>query len=204
MTRHAKPHSKRPVSPEKLTKRDAFFELYRDLGPGRSYERLIDVAKPKYGLISRRTLVNWSKAHNWRARIAEYDRRLATASQAQLDGVDLDFDMVEALERIARSAIHRVLVSQVDIRTPQDAKAMVDAAEKATTLAERLRQLGLDGRASEQEEARVSTFRQLMAEMRSVARDKFVAQGLPLTSLKDQHPEIDGAPPDTSGSPSVH
>ena len=204
MTRHAKPHSKRQPSPEKLAKREALFELYRDLGPGRSYERLIDVAKPKHGLISRRTLVNWSQAHNWRARIADYDQRLATGSQAQLEGVDLDFDMVEALERIARSAIHRVLVSQVDIRTPQDAKAMMDAAEKAIMLVERLRQLGLDGRASEQEEAQISTFGRLMEQMRSVARAGFAAQGHTLTSLKDQHPEIDDAPDDPGGTPSVH
>lgn len=204
MTRHAKPHSKRPVSPEKLAKREALFELYRDLGPGRSYERLIEAARPQHGPIARRTLVNWSGAHNWRARIADYDRRLTTASQAQLEGVDPDFDMAEALERIARSAIHRVLVSQVEIRTPQGAKAMMDAAEKAIMLAEELRQRGLDGRAAEQKEAQISTFGQLMEKMRSVARAGFAAKGLPVTSLKDQHPEIDGAPPDTSGSPSVH
>jgi hypothetical protein len=204
MKSKVKPRLKRQLSPEKLARRDAFFELYRDLGPGRSYERLIDVAKPKHGLISRRTLVNWSQQHNWRARIADYDQRLATGSQAQLDGVDLDFDMVEALERIARSAIHRVLVSHVEVRTPQDAKVMVEAAEKATTLAERLRQLGLDGRASEQKEAQVILFRKLMSEMRTIASAKDAAEGHPAHGLKDQHPEIDDAPDDPGVSPSVH
>jgi hypothetical protein len=119
MTRRTKTRSKRPLSAAKLQQREAVFALYRDTGPGRTYERLIEAVRPKYGPISKRSLVNWSHQHNWRALIAEHDKRL-NALPPSLDELGPDFNMVEALERIACMALQRALASHVEVRTPQD------------------------------------------------------------------------------------
>lgn len=184
----------RSISPVDLAKREAIFNLYRDLGPTRSYERLIELIRPKYGDVSKRTLVNWSRQHNWQQRVAEYDDALAVGSEVQAE-LDPNFNATEALLRSAHLALQRALASHPTARTPQDYKALVDAAEKALRLVAKLRELGMDGGNKTTEQQQVSTFRRLMAEMRKVARDRFVAEGKPLNRLEPIDVEVIDVPP---------
>jgi hypothetical protein len=126
----------RQLSLEQQQKRQAVFELYRDLGAQRSYERLIEMVRPKHGPISKRTLVNWSQQHNWRARIGEYDRDLTTRSRAA--GDQGGGNASDQLLNSAAEALQTVMRSNPVVRTPRDAKMLVDAADKAIKLAETL------------------------------------------------------------------
>lgn len=139
MKRNPQPRSKRPLSPEKLQRREAIFALYRDMGPGRTYERLIDMVRPDYGLVSRRTLVNWSQQHSWRVQIDEHDRDRATASQAAMEQSSDSGDQHDQLLSSAALALRNVMRSNPLVRTAHDAKMLVDAAEKAIKLADMLK-----------------------------------------------------------------
>jgi hypothetical protein len=128
----AKPRAKRPLSAEKLREREAIFAIYRDFGPGRTYERLVELARPQYGPISKRTLVNWSQQHNWRVRIDEHDRDLAATSQAAVDTSDGNAE--NQLLHSAAAALQTLMRSNPVVRTARDAKMLVDAVEKAIKL----------------------------------------------------------------------
>jgi len=204
----AKPRVKRPLSAEELQKREAFFALYRDMSPRRTHKRLIEMARPTLGPISERTLVNWSQQHNWRARLAEHDRRLQ-ASPPQPDELDPNFNRVEALERIADLALQRALASHVEVRTPQDFKTMIDAAEKALTLCEKLRQMGKAGHSSQQAAAEGRTRVQRMFDyIDEMVRAKHAAAGNPVGELilSNESEEVDAeAPPtETDEAATVH
>src|SRR5271155_2818905 len=141
MKRHTKTRGKRPLSAEKLQRREAIFALYRDMGSGRSYERLIEMARPQHGSVSKRSLVNWSGAHNWRTRLADYDRQLTAVPLSPVE-LGPDFNMVDALKRIADLVVQRALRMHADGK-PRDLKALVETAEKAVMLAEKLREKGV-------------------------------------------------------------
>lgn len=188
----------RKPAPDQLAKREAIFNLYRDLGPTRSYERLIELIRPKYGDVSKRTLVNWSRQHNWQPRVAEYDDALATGSEVQAE-LDPNFNATEALLRSAHLALQRALASHPMARTPQDYKALVDAAEKALRLVAKLRELGMDGGNKATEQQQVNTFRTLMAEMGRVVRAKDLAEGHPVQALEPVDVEVEEVMPTDHG-----
>ena len=144
MKRTPKPRSKRPLSPERLQRREAIFALYRDMGPGRTRGRLIELIRPDYGPVSPRTLVNWSREHHWRVQIDEYDRDRATASQAALEQDSDSGDQHDQLLSSAALALRNVMRSNPLVRTAHDAKMLVDAAEKAIKLADMLKARRLD------------------------------------------------------------
>jgi len=199
MIRPAKPRSKRPLSPQKLQQREAVFAVYRDMGPARSYERLIEMVRKKHGPVSRRTLVNWAREHSWRARLAEHDRRFA-ASPASPDELDPNFDRVEALSRLAYQALQLLLTARVVVRTPRDYKMMIDAAEKAIMLAEKLKQLGAGGKPAEQAEGTIRKFNALFAYAEMKLKQRFVAEGRPVANLADQVAARKGLPKPTQPS----
>jgi hypothetical protein len=212
MTRHTKPRAKRPLSAEKLQRREAVFELYRDMGPGRTQERLIEMARAKYGPISKRTLVNWSQQHNWRARLAEHDQRLR-ASPPPPDELDPKFNRVEAVERIADQALQRALSLVNGHGKPQEVKACVEAAEKALMLAEKLRELGKAGHGSEQCAGMRSDVHRVMDYLAKRTRERHAAEGHPIPHLTQEM--VDGAevaeretedarPTDIDGAATVH
>jgi hypothetical protein len=132
----AKQRQARSIPAADLAKREAIFGIYRDLGPGRTYERLIEMIRPDYGPLAKRTLVNWSQQHNWRARIDEYDRDLTTRSLGA--GGQGDGTASDQLLNAAAAALQTVMRSNPVVRTPRDAKVLVDAADKAIKLAETL------------------------------------------------------------------
>lgn len=127
------------VNPEQLARREDIFRVYRDMGPARSYDRLLAAIEKKHGKLSRRTLANWSRQHSWQERIAEYDRDLDTGMQAQLEQLDPNFDKRDALLKAAHLTMMRVLQACPVVKTARDAKALLDAAVTAMKLAEMLR-----------------------------------------------------------------
>ena len=127
------------LDPVQLARREDIFRLYRDMGPTRNYDRLLAAIEAKHGSVSKRTLANWSQQHSWQARVADYDRDLTKGFQGQAEDLDPNFDQRDALLRAAHLALQRVLQSNPIVRTPQDAKALIDAANNAIKLVELLR-----------------------------------------------------------------
>src|SRR4051794_5450891 len=127
------------VAPVQLARREDIFHLYRDIGPTRNYDRLLAAIEAKHDRVSKRTLANWSKQHSWQERVAEYDRDLTKGAQVQVEDLDPNFDRKDALLKAANLALLRVLQSNPVVRTPQDAKALIDAANNALKLVEQLR-----------------------------------------------------------------
>ena len=127
------------LDPTQLARREDIFRLYRDMGPTRNYDRLLAAIEAKHGKVSSRTLANWSGQHSWQERVAEYDRDLTKGFQGQAEDLDPNFDQRDALLRAAHLALLRVLQSNPIVRTPQDAKALIDAANNAIKLVELLR-----------------------------------------------------------------
>src|SRR4051795_9463061 len=124
------------VDPVQLARREEIFRLYRDMGPTRNYDRLLAAIEAKHGSVSKRTLANWSQQHSWQARVADYDRDLTKGFQIQADDLDPNFDWRDTLLKAAHLALLRVLQSNPVVRTPQDAKALIDAANNAIKLVE--------------------------------------------------------------------
>ena len=132
-------HVSRKLDAEQLAKREHIFSVYRDLGPTRSYDRLLAAIAEKHGSVSKRTLANWSRQHSWQERIAEHDSQMEKGLQGQTEILDPNFDIVDALLKAAHLTLLRVLRSNPVVKTAQDAKALVDAAANAMKLAELLR-----------------------------------------------------------------
>jgi len=128
-----------PLDPVQLARREEIFQLYRDMGPTRNYDRLLAAIESKHGTLSKRTLANWSKQHSWQWRVTEYDRDLTKGAQVQVEVLDPNFDQRDALLKAAHLALMRVLQSNPVVRTAQDAKALIDAANNAIKLVELLR-----------------------------------------------------------------
>ena len=129
----------RSLDPAQIARREHIFSVYRDLGPTRSYDRLLAVIADKHGSVSKRTLANWSRQHSWQERIVEHDSQMEKGLQGQSEILDPNFDIVDALLKAAHLTLLRVLRSNPVVRTAQDAKALVDAAANAMKLAELLR-----------------------------------------------------------------
>jgi len=132
-------HVSRKLDAEQLAKREHIFSVYRDLGPTRSYDRLLAAVAEKHGSVSKRSLANWSRQHSWQERIGEHDSQMEKGLQGQTEILDPNFDIVDALLKAAHLTLLRVLRSNPVVKTAQDAKALVDAAANAMKLAEILR-----------------------------------------------------------------
>ena len=137
-----------PLDPVQLVRREDIFRLYRDMGPTRNYDRLLAAIEAKHGKVSSRTLANWSGQHSWQERVAEYDRDLTKGFQVQAEDLDPNFDRRDTLLKAAHLALLRVLQSNPIVRTPQDAKALIDAANNAIKLVELLRANEVDRQGS--------------------------------------------------------
>jgi hypothetical protein len=134
--------SKRP-NPQELARREDIFRVYRDLGPARSYNRLIVAIRDKFGEVNKRQLMTWSKEYSWQERLhvhdAEEEKRRALAL-AEQDALDPNFDQQDALLRAAAKALKRALEATVTVAIkPSELKALVDTAVNAIKLVEMLR-----------------------------------------------------------------
>jgi hypothetical protein len=90
-----------------------------------------------------------------------------------------DFDMAEGLNRLADLAVQRALRLSADGK-PRDLKALVETAEKAVGLAERLREMGLSRRSPEEAEKSVREMRALLHYIKKQKMDLLAAQGQPV------------------------
>ena len=163
----------RKLSPEQLGRREDIFRLYRDMGPARSYDRLLAAIEKKHGKISKRTLANWSRQHSWQERIAEYDSELEKGMQGQAGPLDPNFDQVDALLKAANLTIMRVLQASPQVKTARDAKALLDAAVTAMKLAEMLR--GTQRSPEDDEESRKRMWA-LIDKVEAIKRAQFEAE----------------------------
>jgi hypothetical protein len=201
MKRHSKTRSKRPLSAEKLQRREAVFTIYRDMGPGRTYERLIEMARSQHGPISRRTLVNWSGQHNWRTRLVEHDQRLTAAGEPPVE-LGPDFDMVEALKRIAVLVVQRALRMHADGK-PRDLKALVETAEKALMLADKAREMRMAQQSPEEKAEHQQRLRRVMEHMKGMARERLAREGHPVQDFVSPEETVDETP-EGAGASTVH
>ena len=138
---------KRP-NPQELARREDIFRVYRDLGPARSYNRLIVAIRDKFGAVNKRRLMTWSKEYSWQERLHVHDaeeekRRALALALAEQDALDPNFDQQDALLRAAAKALKRTLEATVTVAIkPSELKALVDTAVNAIKLVEMLRSDG--------------------------------------------------------------
>lgn len=128
-------------SPQELARREDIFRVYRDLGPARSYDRLIIAVKDRFGTVNRKNLMAWSKEYSWQERLRVHDldeeKRRALAER---DDLDPNFDQQDALLKAAAKALKRALEATVTVALkPSELKALVDTAVNAIKLVEMLR-----------------------------------------------------------------
>jgi len=168
-----KPTSPR-LDPEQLARREDIFRVYRDMGPMRSYDRLLVAIEKKHGSVSKRTLANWSRQHSWQERVAEYDRELEKGFQGHSEPLDPNFDKRDALLRAAHLTMMRVLEARPMVKTARDAKALLDAAVTAMKLAE---MLGAKQEAPEEVEERRKHMWALIDQITDIKRSQFEAAG---------------------------
>jgi hypothetical protein len=117
------------VPSAQLAKREAIFCVYRDLGPSRSYKRLIAAVQDKHGSVSARTLNSWSKMHSWSERLREHDDAIARAAVAtENPGFDPNYDVEEALLHNCQIALQRALATNIVPQNAHQLKALVDLA----------------------------------------------------------------------------
>jgi hypothetical protein len=154
--------------------RQRLYELYRDM-PSRSYERLIVVAEKTHGLLTKRQIAVIARDDRWKERIDEHEA--ATSKPAGIV-LDPNFDRTDRLLRAAHLALERAIMDQT--RKPQEMKALVDTAEKAIRLVEKLRELGVSQRGPQAASESLKRLRRIMDAMDDAVRAKFAAQGTPV------------------------
>ena len=185
---------KRPsVDSAQLARREDIFRVYRDMGPARSYDRLLVAVEKKHGDVSKRTLANWSRQHSWQERIAEHDREIDKEVQRQSEPLDPNFDKVDALLRAAHLTMMRVLQACPVVKTARDAKAMLDAAVTAMKLAEMLRP---NQRTPEENEESRRRMWALIDKLEDAKRAQFEAEGKTVPAAERSSLRDDTASPD--------
>ena len=151
--------------PAQLARREAIFSIYRDLGPSRSYKRLIAAVKDKHGSVSPRTLNAWSKKHGWAERLREHDDALARAAVATNPDFDPNYDVEEALLIVAQIALTRALNAIVVPQNAHQMKALVDLAVNALK--------AIDARrAGRQDAVKIATGKKRVSEMLDEIEDR--------------------------------
>lgn len=130
------------LAPRDLARREAIFRVYRDMGPTRSYKRLLVAIADTHGKVSARTLNEWSSQHSWAERLREHDAQLAQAVRADEASrqYDPNFDAEEALLHSAQIALNRALSANVTPANPHQMKALTDLAINAIKLVDLRRQ----------------------------------------------------------------
>jgi hypothetical protein len=186
------------LSSEQLARREDIFRVYRDLGPARSYDRLLVAIEKKHGRASKRTLANWSRQHSCQERIAEYDREIEKALQGQSEPLDPNFDKVDALLKAAHLTIMRVLQASPQVKTARDAKPLLDAAVTAMKLAEMLRGTQQTPEDNEKRRQRMWAFIDKIEAMKRAQFEVIEGKGVPAqrSPAPPGDPAVDSAPAD--------
>lgn len=142
-----KPGAHRPADP----RRERIFEMYRELGPARSFRKLMEAIQVRWPAnpLSLGALSTWSSKYDWKKRIEEYDlgvsngvsagASIAGAPSTPQAPADDGGDDVKNLKQAASKALARALQSaNVAVTKPGDVKALIDMASKALELADKL------------------------------------------------------------------
>jgi hypothetical protein len=141
---------------EKWQQRERAFEIYRDMGEGRTLIKLVAVLKQEHPDIaaSKTSIEAWSQAHNWRARAEAHDAavekgRKAAAAQPAVPAPapsmiapvapEEDFDQITALVKAANTALTKAMNANPVITRPGEMKLLVDAAANALKLVETIK-----------------------------------------------------------------
>jgi hypothetical protein len=165
------------------------YEAYRDLPKPRTYDRLIVVIEPTIGVVSKRRVTVIAREDRWKERVGEFDS--ATAKPA-LIVLDPKFDRTDRLLKAAHLALERAIVDQT--RKPAEMKALVDTAEKAIRLVEKLRELGVDPRGPKAAgEAQVNV-RKILAYLKRQKMEALAAAGTPVTTHEVIDVEVEEIP----------
>ena len=128
---------------------DEVYVMYRNLGPARSLRKLGEAVGMRWPAnpVATGTLANWASKEGWSRRVAEYE--LGLKEGREQGGVPLpvvgrrgeEVDDVGVLEQAASQALASALrATSVAVRSPSDVKALVETANKALELADRLKQ----------------------------------------------------------------
>jgi hypothetical protein len=119
------------------------FEVYRDLGPDRSFRKCAQAVKLLWPAnpVAYTTLAGWAQKQGWSKRIEDYENGMRQAQSALSAAPSvLEGDDVAALEKAASQALAAALrATSVAVTRPGDVKALVDTASKALELADKLK-----------------------------------------------------------------
>lgn len=176
--------SKKRITDHERALRASAYEVYRDMGKHRTYDQLIIKIEKSHGVLSKFIIARWAKEERWVERINEFDRSADPDDHLDPIETDPDFDQADALLRTAHLALKRVLRSHPRISTPQDAKAMVDAAAKAIDLVHKINITGRStGKATVMEQAQKA--QALFDKLHAAVRAKRVANGETIQRMPD-------------------
>jgi len=126
---------------ELLQKREDVFAVYCLLGPKRSLYKLCQTLKHEYPnlAVSEVTLQRWSIRHNWRKRVAQYDRGQAPAPVLHVMPDGSPVDDVTMLLHTATAAINRALNAAPAVTKVSDVKALIATAMDALKLVDQIK-----------------------------------------------------------------
>ncbi len=176
--------SKKRITDHERALRASAYEVYRDMGKHRTYDQLIIKIEKSHGVLSKFIIAKWAKEERWVERLNEFDRSADPDDHLDPIETDPDFDQADALLRTAHLALKRVLRSHPRISTPQDAKAMVDAAAKAIDLVHKINITGRStGKATVMEQAQKA--QALFDKLHAAVRAKRIANGETIQRMPD-------------------
>jgi|SRR5580700_3706652 hypothetical protein len=161
----------------------AGWQLYRDLGKRRSYDRVIDALVDRFGHLPRSRVVRWAKEDEWVDRAHEHDTGVDVDATDDPIATDAQFDRTDLLLRAANLALTRALRMRPKATSAQDFKSLVDASEKAIRCVERLRELGVDHGQPGEADAQIRSAGQLYRTMLEAVRARHAAEGRPIMEL---------------------
>jgi len=153
--------------------------MYRNLGPARSIRRLEEAVRLRWPAnpVSTGTLGNWGTRDGWVKLIAEYELGLKEGTEKG-GGIErgvkggVVVDDVGVLEQAASQALAAALrATSVAVRNPSDIKALVETANKALELADRLKERR-EGKATSLEVAEFGS--KLLADIDIARRKDFI------------------------------
>jgi len=122
------------VMPAELPrKREDAFAVNCKLGAGRSLYKLCQTLKREHPnlAVSEVTLQRWSIQHDWKKRVAQYDRNQAPAPVLHVMPDGSPVDEVTMLVKTATQAIQRAMAAQPAIQRVGDLGALISTAMDA-------------------------------------------------------------------------
>lgn len=159
------------------------WQLYRDMGKRRSYDRVIEALADRFGRLPRARIVRWAKDDEWVDRAKDHDSGIDVDATDDPIETDPQFDRTDLLLRAAHLAVSRALRMRPKASSAQDFKSLIDASEKAIRCVEKLRELGADHSQPGEADAQIRSAGRLYRTMLEAVRAKHAAEGRPIMEL---------------------